>query len=151
MHRLGDAVARDVPGDRRLGEPQLTRQLGAGGEAFLARAERGEGAGGAAELHLQDPRAQLGEPRGVPVARRQPHRRLKAEGDRQGVLQMGAAGHRRVAPAPCQPREMAAQRGQVGLDQLQPGADLQYRGGIHDVLRRRAPMQKPAALAGPLG
>ena len=97
-----------MPGDRRLAEPQLARQLGARGEAFLARAERGEGAGGAAELHLQHPRAQLGEPRGMAIAGRQPHRRLVAKGDRQGVLQVGAAGHRRVAPAPRQPGEMTA-------------------------------------------
>ena len=151
LHRLGDAVARDMPGDRRLAERQFARQLGAGSQAFLARTERGEGARGAAELHLQHPWAQLGEPHGVAVAGRQPHCRLVAEGDRQCVLQVGAAGHRHVAPAPCQRREMAAQCGQVGLDQLQPGADLQHRGGVHDVLGRGAPMHPAPGLAGALG
>ena len=39
LHGLGDPVARDVPGDRRLAQPQFARQLDAGGEAFGPRAE----------------------------------------------------------------------------------------------------------------
>ena len=46
---------------------------------------------------------------------------------------------------------MAAHRVEIGLDQLEPVADLQDRGGVHDVLRRRAPMQKAPAGAGLLG
>ena len=87
----------------------------------------------------------------VAVEPGEPHRRLVAEGDRQRVLQMGAPGHRRVAVAPRQRAEMAAHRVEIRLDQLEPVADLQHRGGVHDVLRRRAPMQPAPAVAGPLG
>ena len=46
---------------------------------------------------------------------------------------------------------MRAHRVEIGFDQLEPVADLQNRGGVHDVLRRRAPMQPAPAVAGPLG
>ena len=67
------------------------------------------------------------------------------------MLQVGAAGHRRVAMASGEVGEVAARGGEVGFEQLEAGADLQYRGGIHDVLGRGAPMQPAPALAGALG
>ena len=81
----------------------------------------------------------------------EPYGRLEAKGDRQRMLQMGAPGHRRIAIAPREPGEIAAQRREVGLDQRQPGTDLQHRGGIHDVLRRRPPMEPAPRLAGAFG
>ena len=83
----------------------------------FALAERGQGAGGAAELRDQHARLQLGEPLCVPVEPGEPHGGLVAEGDRQCVLQMRAPGHRRVAIAPRQGGEMAAHRVEIGLDQ----------------------------------
>ena len=46
---------------------------------------------------------------------------------------------------------MSAQRCQVGFDQFEAGADLQHRRGVHDVLRRGAPMHPAPGLAGALG
>ncbi len=91
------------------------------------------------------------EPLGMAVESRQPDRRLVAKGYRQRVLQMGAAGHRRVAIAPGEVCQMAAHRRRDRLDQRQPVADLQHHGGVHDVLGRRTPMQPAPGLAGALG
>src|SRR3546814_2050402 len=54
-------------------------------------AERGERAGGTGEAGDQDARAQLGETLAVALDRGQPDGTLVAEGDGQGVLEMGAA------------------------------------------------------------
>ena len=151
LHGLGDAVAGDVPGDRRVAEAELAGELGAALDRAVALPERGEGAGRTAELGHQHARAQLREALGVAVEGGEPDRRLVAEGHRQRVLQMGAPGHRRVAVAAREVGEMAAHRREVGLDQREPGADLQHQGGIHDVLRRRPPMQPAPGGAGMLG
>ena len=58
------------------------------------RAERGQRAGGTAELEPLDARPQLVEPLHHGQQRRQPDGDLVAEGDGQGVLQVGAPGHR---------------------------------------------------------
>ncbi len=81
----------------------------------------------------------------------EPDRRLVAEGHRQRVLQVGAPGHRRVAVFARELGEMAAHRRQILLDQGEPGADLQHRGGVHDVLGRGAPMQIAPRLARQFG
>ncbi len=60
---------------------------------------------------------------------------------------MGAARHRRVAVAPRQVGEDAAQRGDIFLDDRKAVAHLQDDGGVHDVLRGRAPMHIAAGLA----
>src|SRR5205823_8910420 len=103
LHGLGDRVARDVPGDRRLGEAELARQLGARCEALRAGPKRSERPRSAAELNREYPRFQFVEPCGMPVEGGKPHRRLEAKGDRQGVLQMGAPGHWGIAVAPGEP------------------------------------------------
>ena len=91
LHGLGDAVAGDMPGDRRLAEAEFARQFGAACERLLAAAERGEGAGRATELGHQHTRRQFVEPLGMAVERRQPDRRLVAKGDRQRMLADGCA------------------------------------------------------------
>ena len=42
---------------------------------------------------------------------------------------------------------MRAQRGDIVFDDFQPVAQLQHQGGVHDVLRGRAPMHVAAGLA----
>jgi hypothetical protein len=92
---LGDAVAHGVPGDLGLAEAELPHQ------PFLhlqaVGAERGQRAGGAAELAHQHARAQLLEPSEVPLEAGQQHGALVAEGDRGGLLQVAPPGHGRVA------------------------------------------------------
>ena len=83
--------------------------------------------------------------------RGQPHRAFVAEGDGQGVLQMGASRHRRVAIAPSELGEMAANRGQVFFDQPESCADLQHDSRIHDVLGRGSPMDVTAVVSCPFG
>ena len=111
-------------------------------------AERGQRAGGAGELADQHARLQLREPFGVAVEHREPDRGLVAERHRQRLLQMGAAGHRRVAIALRQIGEDAAQRRRCRASMIaRPARNLQHHGGIHDVLRGRAPMHIAAGLA----
>ena len=151
LHGFGDAVAGDVPGDRRVAEAEFASEFGAAAHGLRALAERGERAGGAAELGEQHARAKFRKARGMAVEGGEPDCRLVAEGDRQGVLQMGAAGHRGVAIAAGEVGEVAARRREISLDQLEPGADLQHHGGVHDVLGGGAPMQPAPGLAGPIG
>ena len=92
---LGDAVAHGVPGDLRLAELELLHQFGLHLQAVLA--ERGQRAGGAAEFADQHARAQLLEALLVPLEGGEHSRHLVAEGDRHRLLQIAAAGHRRVA------------------------------------------------------
>ena len=94
---LGHAVAGGVPGDGGLGEVQLAGEGGLHGEALVA--ERGERAGGAGELHDEEARLQLIEALAVPLDHGQPDGGLVAEGDGQGMLQVRAARHDRVAVA----------------------------------------------------
>ena len=60
---------------------------------------------------------------------------------------MGAAGHRRVAMAPRKIGEDFSQLRDIALDDLEAGAQLQHHGGVHDVLRGRAPMHVATGLA----
>ncbi len=135
---LGDAVAHGVPGDLRLAEAELLHQRCLHLEA--AAAERGQRAGGAAELADQHTRAQLVEPLAVPVKGGEPGRRLVAEGDRHRLLQVAAAGHRRVAVALGERRQRIRDGHDIRLDEVERLADLQDGGGVGDVLGGGAPM-----------
>jgi len=126
-------------------------ELGAGIETFTTVAERGQGAGGTAELRHQHPRTQLAQPVGMAVEGGEPDRGLVAEGHRQRVLQMGAPRQWCVAMAPGEVGEMPANCRQIVFDQREPRADLQDDGGIHDVLGRGSPMDVAAVLARPFG
>ncbi len=107
-----------MPGDRRVAETEFAGEFGAALDDIRTLTERGEGAGGAAELRQQHARAKLRQPLGMAVEPGQPDRRLVAKGDRQGVLQMGAPGHRRVAVAAGEVRQMAARRRKIGFEQV---------------------------------
>ncbi|MCY1437160.1 hypothetical protein D9M71_533110 [compost metagenome] len=81
------------------------------------------------------------------VEHAQPHRALVAESDRQCVLQVGAAGHRRVTVALRQLDQQAAHGLDITLDDGQCGTHLQDHGGVHDVLGGGAPVHVAAGLA----
>ena len=138
-------VARDMPGGDGHAEAEFLAQRLLDLKTLVA--ERSQRAGGAGELADQDARLQLREPLGMTVEHRKPDRGLVAERHRQRLLQMGAARHRRVAIALREIGKDAAQRGDIVFDDLKAGADLQDHGGIHDVLRGRAPMHIAAGVA----
>ena len=139
---FGKPVARNMPGRDRHAEAELLAQRLLDVETPVA--ERGERASGAREFADQDAGLQLLEPFGVAIEHCEPDRGLVAEGHRQGLLQMRAPGHRRVAIPFRQISEDAAQRGDIGFDDFEPLAHLQDHGGVHDVLRGRAPMDVAA-------
>ncbi len=111
-------------------------------------AERGEGAGGAAELAHQHARPQLRQALALACQRRAPHRRLVAEGHGQGVLQVGASGHGRIAVAARERLQRGEDIVQVGLDQFERRAQLQHDCRVHDVLGGCAPVHVAAGVAG---
>ena len=127
-----------MPGDRRHAEPELAHQFGLHFEA--AAAERRERAGGAAELADQHPRTQLLEALLVPPERGEDGRHLVAEGDRHGLLQIAAPGHRRIAVSARDAAEGVGDRVDIRFDQGERLADLQHRGAVGHVLGGGAPM-----------
>ena len=142
---FGDGVARHMPGDRRIAELEFTGIFAPHVEASVA--ERGERAGGAAELRDQHARLQFAQALGMAVHHGEPDRALVAEGDRQRLLQVGAAGHGGVAILFRESRQRGRNSRHVSLDDGERGADLQHRGGVHDVLRGRAPVHVAAGFA----
>ena len=136
-------------GDGRAAEPEFGHQRVVHGEALVA--ERGQRAGRAGELADQHARLQFSEALAVARDHAEPDRRLVAERHRQGVLQVRAAGHHRVAMLLGERGERRVERGQVGLDQRQRIAHLQDSGGVHDVLGGGAPVHVAAGIAALLG
>ncbi|MNY04983.1 hypothetical protein D3C86_1376860 [compost metagenome] len=145
VHRFGKAVARHVPGGGGHAQAQFLGQRLLHGEALVA--QRRQRAGGPGELHHGHARAQFGQTLLVAVEHRQPDRHLVAKGDRQGLLQVGAAGHRGVAVPGGQVGQNAAQGADIGVDAVQRVAHLEGHGGVHDVLRGGAPVDVPAGVA----
>ena len=142
---LCQAVAADVPGDRRRLQAELLGERLHHADAV--RAERGERADRAAELHHGDLAAEPGEARGVALQGVEPQRALEAEGDRQRMLGMGAPGHRGVPVAARQIREGRPGAVQILPDQLEPVAQLQHEPGVDDVLGGGAPMDVATGIA----
>ena len=139
---LRQAVARDMPGDVGLREIQFAGQFARHVEPLIA--QRGQCARSTAEGQAQRARPQLLQPVQRGQQRREPHRDLVAEGDRQRVLQMRAPRHHRVPVLRRHGCECGAGGAQVGLDQRQAVAHLEHQRGVHDVLGGGAPM-RPAA------
>ena len=134
-----------MPGDRRIAELEFARVFAPHLDTPFA--ERGERAGRAAELRDQHARLQLAQALGMAVHHGKPDRALVAEGDRQRLLQMRAAGHGGVAMLFREPGQRGRNSCHVPLDDGERGADLQHRGGVHDVLRGRAPVHIAARFA----
>ena len=103
------------------------------------------------KLHPFDPRAQLVEPFAVGDERLRPGRAFEAEAGGQRLLQMGAPGHHGGAVAVGLVEQGGEQGGDLGLDQGQPVAELEHRGGVHDVLGGGAPMGPGPGGAGGAG
>ena len=92
-----------------------------------SRAERGERADRAAELHHRDLGPEAGEPLGMALQGGEPQRALEAEGDRQRMLGVGAPGHRRVAVTARQVDQGSLAARQILVDQLERLAQLQHQ------------------------
>ena len=126
-HRFGDAVARDVPGDRRLIRPSSSQN-----SFCISRPPSPIEASvpAAPENSPSSTRGQrLFDALDVAIDRRQPDRGLVAEGDGQRLLQMGAArpsAYRDIS-APLR-RRMCAELPQIARDNGQRRADLQHVG-----------------------
>ena len=120
---LGEAVAADVPGDRRCAQPELVGERCHHPDALGA--ERGERADRPAELHHRDLFAQARKAGAMTLQRREPERALEAEGDRQRVLEVGAAGHRGVAVAAGEARQRRLYPVQFLADQIEGVAQLE--------------------------
>lgn len=137
---VGDAVARDVPSDARVGQGEGGREGFAHADAGGGGAERGERAGGAAELGEQRGLLEGRQAREVAVDGGEPDGGFVAEGDGQGVLEVGAAGHGGVAVADGEAGEGGLELGEQALDDGEALFDLQDRGEVHDVLGGGAPV-----------
>ena len=136
---LGDGVARDVPCYQgRWGEGEFGGELFQDAESRGAQA--GEGAGGAAQLGGEDAGAELGEAAAVGEDGGEGDGEFVAEGDGERVLHVGAAGHGGVAVPLGEAGEGGRELDEFALDQVEPGLDLEDGGGVHDVLRRGAPV-----------
>jgi len=145
---LGEPVAMAVP--RRVRQ----RQLELGRELFGDRkpgvAERGERAGGAAELEHQVLTSQPRKPGARARERGAVAGELEPERDRQRVLQPGAAGDRRRAVALRLRGEARARAVEIGDERVDDGRKLQHLGGVDDVLAGRAPMDEARRFGGRL-
>ena len=126
-------------------EPNAELPADAGLHRRALLAERGEGAGAAAQHGDEQARRRLLQPLDVAQQLVDPHRDLVAEGRRHRVLAVGAAGHRHVGAALGE----IGHRGQRLADLAQEDrvrlAQHQKVAGLRDVLRRGAPMH-PAAM-----
>ena len=83
----------------------------------------------------------------MPLEACQHGRHLVAEGNRHRLLQIAAAGHRRIAVFARQRGERARNGIEIRFDQSERFADLHHGGAVGDVLGGRAPM---APLAEPV-
>ncbi len=127
-----------MPGDFRLTEAEFLHQRGLHVEA--ARAERGQRAGGAAELANQDARPHFSEALAVALERGEPGCAFVAERDRHRLLKIAPPRHGRVAVALGEAGEGIGDPDDVGFDEVERLANLQDGGGVGDVLGGGAPM-----------
>jgi len=136
--QLSQGVALAVPGQGRRG------QLEFGGQALHHRdavfAQRRQGAGGPAQLHGFEARAQFGEALAMAPERRQPAGGLEPEGGRRGDLRAGARRHHQAAMGPGLAGERGDHRLQAGRQQVECVAQPQHEAGVEDVLAGRPPV-----------
>jgi hypothetical protein len=125
-----------VPGQHGAGQAQFLGQQRHHPGTVVA--ERGEGAGRAAELHGQPLRADRGQPGAGLVQAGQPARRDQAEGDGNGLLEQRAADHDRGPVRGGQPGRGRSGLGQIGQHHVDDPLSQQHGGRVHDVLAGRA-------------
>jgi len=137
----GDGRTPDVPRCDRVGETEVAGETGRDVDAVRARGgERGEGAGGPAELHGVGGRGGLHRGGGRRDAAR-PTGELQSEGDRRRGLRERAADHDGVAVELRVPGERLDRRGGVGDDQLDGIPGHEGEGGVEGVLRGGSAVQ----------
>ena len=142
-HRLGQRVAADMPGRERRAEARARRPAPPsprcpGRRARPACRRRRRSSTRSTRGRSWSSRSTCAISGCAQMAHFRPKR------GRQRLLQMRAPGHHGVAVAIGLGGQRGDDRQQLGADQRQPVAHLQHRGGVHDVLRRGAPM-RPAA------
>ena len=138
--QLADACSVGVPGDLRLGEPELLRERTQHGRTVIA--ERGERSHSAAELH-GEPLAPDGvQAIGDLVERLGPPGRLEPERDRERVLQQRSPGHQGLAVAEGDFRGRVGGGAQIVEQRTERPLRDQHRRGVQDVLTRRAAMHE---------
>ena len=142
---LGEMVAR---GARRQVHRRHVQKLGEAalqGRAAVAQGRKGTRS--AAVHGAEGARLELTQALLVAQQLVDPGRHLEAEGDRQGVLAVGPAGHDVVAGGVGVAGEVPQQRRQVALDHAVGAAHQQQVGGLRDVDRGGAPVQVAAGVA----
>ncbi len=149
---LRDAAARDCEGrrargqartvgmPRRVGRPQSELAGECERDGTALRAQRRERSDGAAELHDEGVVARGAQRDERLAERREPHRALVAEGERQRVLEVGAAGHHVVAVDRSPLGERADHAREIRFEERERVAHLEHERRVHDVLRGRAPV-----------
>ncbi len=135
---LREAVAVAVPG--RVRQRQVEHRREPLGDRDAAIAERGERAGGAAELQRQRLPAQPPQPFARAPERRRIARELEPERHRHRVLHPGARDRRGAAVLADQVRECVDGAVEIGDQRVDDGAQLEHQRGVDDVLAGRAPV-----------
>ena len=136
---LGDPDPVGVPGQQRLGEPELGGE--APGHLEAGVAERRQRPRGAAELHRETLVAHPLEAGPGRVDGDHPPRRAQAEGGRQRLLEQGARRHRRVPVGLGEGGAAVAGGAEVGGDQLERAPGDEHERAVDDVLAGRSPVE----------
>ena len=101
-----------------------------------------EGAGGAAELDDKQPRGDLIQPPPVPHQWRQPGSDFHAKCNRQSLLTVSAPSEHGQRDVFRQFAQALGDSSKAALEGSNHGAHLEHARRIHDVLRRRPPVNK---------
>ena len=136
---LGHAATKRVPGDDRCAEAERLRKRHGHRRAIFT--ERGKRADGAAQRGDENAVAQRRPGGGAVGDAGEPDGGLVAEGDRRGMLAIGAPDARRRAEPLGEASEPVDDRDEVCADQLKSVAHLQDERAVGDVLGRRPAME----------
>ena len=141
---LRETIAVGVPRRVGHGEIELRGQPLGDVEAFFL--ERGQRAGGAAELQHQGFLAQPPQPVARARQRRGVARELEAERNRQRLLEQGARHGHVAAMAAGECRERLGGAVEILEQRVDHSAQLEHHRGVDDVLAGRAPMNVSGGL-----
>ena len=148
--RLGEAVARHVPG-RSPARPSCSSSISASCTARPSSPSEASVPAAPANWPTSTRGLQLLEALAVPLDHAEPDRGLVAERHGQGVLQMRAAGHHRVAVLLRQSREGRIDAARSASTSASASRICRTVARVHDVLGGGAPVHVAAGLAALLG
>ena len=141
---LGKTVPVRVP--RCVGHSEIKLRGKPLGDVEALFLERGQRAGGAAELQDQNFLAQPPQPVARARQRRGITRELEPERHRQRLLEQGARHGHVAAMAPGECRERLGGAIEILEQRVEHGAELEHHGCVDHVLAGRAPMNVPGRL-----